>query len=188
MSQALRTEIQRMINAIRPLDSIEEEHLTFTNAWIGSGANIFRIAKPATPDPHLVAYFLLVDPVTQKVLLVDHKKAGLWLPAGGHVEMNEHPSETVRREIVEELGIHADFLIPEPFFLTVAKTIGQTAGHTDVSIWYALKGSSSTLYEFDKVEFKQVAWFSCHEIPYKRSDPHMMRCIDKLSSLRVLRR
>ncbi|MFI5343447.1 MAG: NUDIX domain-containing protein [Chlamydiales bacterium] len=37
--------------------------------------------------------------------LVDHKKANLWLPAGGHVEPNEHPRETVKREILEELSI-----------------------------------------------------------------------------------
>jgi len=57
----------------------------FAKGWIDSGAQIFRLMKPETPDPHLVAYFLLLDPAQKKVLLVDHKKAGLWLPSGGHV-------------------------------------------------------------------------------------------------------
>lgn len=186
MPQPIRSEIQRMIDSISPHDGKEEEHLSFTKEWIKSSVDIFRIAKPATPDPHLVAYFLLADPLTKKILLVDHKKAGLWLPAGGHVELNEHPKETVKREIVEELGIQADFLIAEPFFLTVTKTIGQTAGHTDISLWYALKGSASNLYEYDRNEFLQVAWFSYHDIPYERSDPNLKRCINKLSALKVL--
>ena len=118
-----------------PFDKKEEEHLHFAKEWVNSGAGIFRLIKPATPDPHLVAYFLLLDPVHKKVLLVDHKKASLWLSAGGHVELDEHPEETVKREVFEELSIHADFLLHNPFFLTVTKTVGQTAGHTDVSLF-----------------------------------------------------
>jgi 8-oxo-dGTP diphosphatase len=183
---SVRTEIERMVHSLVPFDTEEQEHLTFTNDWIASGAEIFRTAKPAIPDPHLVSYFLLVDGAENKVLLVDHKKAGLWLPAGGHVEVNEHPKETVKREITEELGIQADFLSHNSFFLTKAKTVGQTAGHTDISLWYILKGCSSATYAFDKEEFLQVRWFSPTEIPYERSDPHLMRCIKKLISLGLL--
>jgi len=53
--------------------------------------------------------FLLIDPIFKHILLVDLIKAGLWLPAGGHVEQNEHPMETVKREVKEELGIEASF-------------------------------------------------------------------------------
>lgn len=45
----------------------------------------------------------------KKVLLMDHKKAELWLPPGGHVEPGENPRETVRREAKEKLGIDAEF-------------------------------------------------------------------------------
>ena len=177
---SVRSEIERLINAIAPFDAEEKKHLQFTQDWIASGLEIFRIAKPATPDPHLVSYFLLVDQATNKVLLVDHKKAGLWLPAGGHVEPNEHPKSTVEREIIEELGIQADFLSHDPFFPTIAKTVGQTAGHTDISLWYVLKGSTNAIYTFDPEEFLQVRWFSTTEIPYERTDPHLRRGVDKL--------
>ena len=42
--------------------------------------------KPDVPPKHLVSYFALVDERRGKLLLVDHKLAGLWLPSGGHVE------------------------------------------------------------------------------------------------------
>lgn len=179
-------QIKEIIGSVAPFDDKEEEHLHFTEKWIDSGAQIFRIAKPATPDPHLVAYFLLFDSMHKKVLLVDHKKAGLWLPAGGHVELNEHPKETVKREVLEELQIEADFLLHDPFFLTVTQTVGQTAIHTDVSIWYLLKGCSNEVYQFDQEEFNQVCWFTPSDIPYKQSDPHMKRCIEKLSRLNLI--
>ena len=142
--------------------------------------------EPATPETHLVSYFILVDQEQNKVLLTDHKKSGLWLPAGGHVELNEHPKETVKREILEELGIQADFLSHDPLFLTVTKTVGETAGHTDVSFWYVLRGNASDALSYDKEEFHQIRWFLPTEIPYPRTDPHMSRLMQKLSSLTVL--
>lgn len=183
---SVRHEIYCTISSLSPFDEIEQKHISFTKNWIESGAEIFRTAKPATPNPHLVAYFLLIDSSANQVLLVDHKKAGLWLPAGGHVEPNEHPRETVKREILEELGIEADFMMVDPLFLTVTKTVGQSAGHTDISLWYILNGCSSVAYAFDTEEFVQIRWFSSDQIPYNQSDPHMKRCIDKLCSLSIL--
>lgn len=106
----IRSEIKSIASQIQPLDKEEADHIAFVEEWIDSGAEIFRIAKPATPDPHLVAYFLLIDQDEQRLLLVEHKKANLWLPAGGHVELNEHPKETVSREILQELGVQAEVM------------------------------------------------------------------------------
>ena len=140
----IRSEIRSMTSQIQPLDREEAEHIAFVEKWIDSGAEIFRITKPTIPDPHLVAYFLLIDQNEQRLLLVEHRKANLWLPAGGHVELNEHPKETVSRELLEELGVQADFLSERPFFLTVTKTTGDKDKHTDVALWYILKSSVAT--------------------------------------------
>lgn len=120
----MRNKILEAIESIKAFDELEKEQINFTKNWIHSGAEIFRITKPAHPHVHLVAYFLVIDPARQKVLLVEHKKAELWLPAGGHVEIDEHPKATVDREIQEELGIDAEYLLDDPFFLTVCDTVG----------------------------------------------------------------
>lgn len=182
----IRSEVQSIVSAIQPLDDKETEHLSFTQKWIESGAEIFRIARPATPDTHLVSYFVLVDQAQNKLLLTDHKKSGLWLPPGGHVELNEHPKETVEREILEELGIQADFLSRDPVFLTVTKTVGQPAGHTDVSLWYVLRGNVSDSIKYDDQEFHQIRWFLPTEVPYPWTDPHMERLMLKLALSKVL--
>ncbi len=41
----------------------------------------------------------------EKVLLIRHKRTGLWLPVGGEVEKNETPTEAARREVEEETGL-----------------------------------------------------------------------------------
>lgn len=107
-------------------------------------------------------------------------------PCRWTVEPNEHPKDTVKREIVEELGTEASFMMETPLFLTVTKTVGQTAGHTDISLWYVLEGSSSVSYAFNIEEFARIRWFYPAEIPYNQSDPHMKRCIEKLCSLSIL--
>jgi 8-oxo-dGTP pyrophosphatase MutT (NUDIX family) len=173
----MRELIRKEVASIVPLDALEEEHRQQTLAWIGSGAELCRLQKPATPPRHLVSYFVVL--AQDAVLLVDHKKAKLWLPTGGHVEPGEHPKETVVREAREELGVEAEFLQGSPLFVTVTETVGTTAGHTDVSLWYVLKGKRGTSYQFDREEFEDVRWFGWEEVPFERSDPHLKRFLEK---------
>jgi 8-oxo-dGTP diphosphatase len=177
---SIRENIHHLIRAIIPYDDVEQEHINDTRLWIESGAPIFRVQKPDVPNKHLVSYFVLFDEVHEKILLCDHKKALLWLPAGGHVEIDEDPKTTASRECLEELNVTADFWSPHPLFLTQALTVGLTAGHTDVSLWYVLKGDSNKAYEFDQSEFNDIRWFRLDEIPHDKSDPHMRRFIEKL--------
>jgi 8-oxo-dGTP pyrophosphatase MutT (NUDIX family) len=178
--QNARSVIENIVANITPLDDLESQHIEETLSWIRGGAPLFRIEKPDIPPKHLVSYFILLDESQRKVLLVDHKKARLWLPSGGHGERDEHPRDTAARECYEELGIEADFWRNDPLLLTVTRTVGLTAGHTDVSLWYILKGYHQKNYSFDSEEFNSIKWFSFDEIPYEQSDPHMRRFISKL--------
>lgn len=180
-SASIRNTIFDMVSRIDPFDALEKEHKDFVLEWIASGVELFRIEKPAVPEIHLVSYFIGVSEDLSKVLLVDHKKAELWLPAGGHVEPGEHPKETVSREAEEELGIKAKFLFEDPIFLTVTKTVGNVTKHTDVSLWYVLKEDPKVQLNYDAEEFNQIRWFERDQIPFEKSDPHLKRFLDKLS-------
>lgn len=177
---SITEQIYHIIATIAPYDDVEREHMRDTLEWIQSGAPLFRIQQPDLPNKHLVSYFALFDETSRKILLVDHKKALLWLPSGGHVESDEDPVDTVKRECLEELEIEADFWTPDPLFLTSTVTVGMTAGHTDVSLWYVLKGNHQDNYVFDHKEFNDIQWFSFDDIPYEKSDPHMKRFVEKL--------
>jgi SAM-dependent methyltransferase len=179
-NERIRSAIVDVVSAIVPFDRLEEEHVDFVKNWIASGAELFRGSKPDHPQIHLVSYFIVIDQRSNQFLLVDHKKALLWLPPGGHVEVNEDPKDTVRRESKEELGIEADFLFEEPVFLTVTNTVGNPPPHTDVSLWYVLKGNKDDQLAYDAAEFHQIGWFNRQEIPFERADPHLKRFIDKI--------
>lgn len=175
MRDLIRTEL----TSIEPLDRPEQDHLADALAWLDSGADLFRVAKPATPPKHLVSYFAVVD--DDRMLLVDHKNAGLWLPPGGHVETGEHPRSTVARELREELGFRANHEIDSPLMVSCTTTVGLTAGHTDVSLWYVVRSDCTQAPSFDRTEFYSVKWFRFAELPFERSDPHLRRFVHKLS-------
>lgn len=176
MRDIIRAELQ----AIFPLDSVEEQHIRDSIAWMDSGAELIRREKPAVPPRHLVSYFALID--GDWILLVDHINAGLWLPSGGHVEVGETPAQTVQREAQEELGIEAEFMFPSPVFLTVTETVGMTAGHVDVSLWFALKGNRAQPLDFDRSEFHGIGWFHRSDLPFNR-DPNLHRFMQKIAAL-----
>lgn len=179
----MKDQIKKLIESIQPFDSLEAEHITDAIEWIDSGVEIFRIEKPAIPPKHLVSYFIILDLEKEKIMLVDHIKAELWLPPGGHVEKDEDPKNTVEREIQEELNMSADFVSTDPFFITQAVTVGKTAGHTDVSLWYVLKADSEKEITYDPGEFNRYKWFDYEEIlntDISKFDPHMHRFTKKL--------
>lgn len=105
--------VHRLVADIEPGDIVEAQHRDDTLQWLEATDDVFRRAKPSTPDRHLVSYVAVLDPADRSGLLVDHINAGLWLPPGGHVEPGEHPVEAARREAREELGIERVF-VDEP--------------------------------------------------------------------------
>ena len=187
MSTTALAEIRNLVKGVRPLDELEEQHRSEILSWLSRTDDVFRRAKPRTPEQHLVSYFLVVDPVGPRVLLVDHIKAGKWLPTGGHVEPGESAVDTVRREVREELGIRARFpswIGERPLLLSVTETVGAPdERHTDVSLWFVLEGDRHQPLSPDAGEFHGVRWWTVEEVLAEdpaRFDPHLGRMLDKL--------
>jgi 8-oxo-dGTP diphosphatase len=179
----MRNQISNLIAAIPPCDSLEAIHIQETLDWIDSGAQIFRLKSPDVPPKHLNTYFFIWDPVHRKALFGDHIKSGLWLPGGGHVDLNEHPRDTIVREMREEFGLEAEFLLENPAFLALAETVGPTAGHIDVGMWFLVRGDCTKLPEFDLKEFRSIKWCSLAEIAKLRTDRNMERFLSKMKEL-----
>lgn len=45
----------------------------------------------------------------RSILLLHHRRLGLWVPPGGSIEPNETPLDAVQRELFEETGLIAHF-------------------------------------------------------------------------------
>ncbi|WP_129664874.1 NUDIX domain-containing protein [Phytoactinopolyspora endophytica] len=183
---ALRAHLLDLLHEIEPWDDQERAHLRDATEWISSGAPLYRVRKPDVPPMHLVSYFVVLDEVRGTLLLVAHRKAGLWLPSGGHVEPAEDPWDTVLRECLEELHIPAapsSIAGDRPFFVTVTRTRPPENQHTDVSLWYVLHADVDAVTHYDASEFSAIRWLSPNEVldeSVDSLDPHMHRFVHKL--------
>ena len=111
-----------------------------------------------------------------KVLLVHHRILNIWLPVGGHIELDEDPVEALYREIKEEAGIDkSDLEImsnkPEikgtrhkflftPNYLDI-HNFSDTHRHT--SLTYFVKSKTDSLVLNDR-EHIGIKWFTKREI------------------------
>ncbi|MFJ9870216.1 NUDIX domain-containing protein [Streptomyces sp. NPDC101165] len=187
-----RARLLELVGAIEPWDDLERTHLETATQWIAGGAPLYRVRKPDVPAMHLVSYFVVLDNRREQLLLVAHRKAGLWLPAGGHVEPGEDPWAAVVRECHEELGIEAvasSITGERPLFLTVTRTRGQSP-HSDVSLWYLLDADAHTITSYDQNEFTAIRWLTDEQVleePTELLDPHMHRFTRKLQHARTRR-
>lgn len=159
-------------------------------SWAASGADLYRGGAADVPPTHLVVYFAPLTPNRQQILLVAHRKAGLWLPPGGHVEPGEEPWATVTREAAEELHLAATpspITGPAPVFVTVTRTRGHPP--TDVTLWFCLDVSPGQITSYDAGEFTGVRWWPLAELRQHLDtpasgyfEPHLARFLNKLTA------
>lgn len=127
---------------------------------------------PESADRDFVAgAFILKD---DNILFLKHKKYGVWLQPGGHVEERETPDEAAIRETMEEVGLEVEILesfnpqtsfenksedLPQPFNINLHQI---EEGHWHLDFQYLVK----PVDEIDEKEYsdENMKWFSKDEL------------------------
>jgi 8-oxo-dGTP pyrophosphatase MutT (NUDIX family) len=78
-----------------------------------------------------------------KVLLVKHKKLGIWLNPGGHIDEDELPHQAAEREFFEETGVRVEALDCFEYFSDLAGSFGSNSetSKSDFPISFSLQNS-----------------------------------------------
>src|SRR3989344_7239198 len=122
------------------------------------------LTRDENPQTHLCVYFLPYNFKSKKVFIVHHKKSGLWLSPGGHIDKGEEILKTLNREIEEELGVKNYFQdTPLPFLFTIipiSSKIRQCTTHYDM--WYLMHTDGAN-FEIDPSEFYDTKWMTLEE-------------------------
>jgi 8-oxo-dGTP pyrophosphatase MutT (NUDIX family) len=144
------------------------------------------LTRDENPYTHFCVYFAAFDPSSGNVFVGHHKKSGLWLFNGGHIDRGENLSATLKREIKEEWGVK----IPakntdKPSLLTITqippnqKQICKT--HYD--IWYFVP-SNEKMANFDEdllaKEFFETRWLSISDARNRITDPSTLKALSFL--------
>jgi 8-oxo-dGTP pyrophosphatase MutT (NUDIX family) len=114
-----------------------------------------------------------------RVLLHKHRRQGLWLPPGGHIERDELPDDAARREIEEETGLrlhlHSEVqaahlsramdcgVVPQPAFILI-EDINPYHQHIDFTYFARLSDGAVAANLSGAGERNEFAWFAPDEL------------------------
>ena len=137
-----------------PID--ERERLSIDRTLI----ELTRLVAPydIDADPvHVTGSALIVGP--RGVVLLHHRRLGIWVQPGGHVDPGETPWEAAQREGIEETGLPLipfdDGVVPRLVHVDVHDG---GRGHTHLDLRYLFRGGDDDPTPPPE-ESQQVAWF-----------------------------
>ena len=146
--------------AHRPGDERERRSLSRARALIG------WLPRPLDQDAdptHVTGSAIVLDG-RGRVLLHRHKRLGIWLQPGGHLDPGEHPAQAARRETLEETGVAAEHPDAGPLLLHVDVHEGPR-GHVHLDLRYLLHGDGDAPLRPAPGESPDVAWVARDEVP-----------------------
>ncbi len=121
------------------------------------------VSRDGRPDHVTASAVVFAQDLTQ-VLLVLHRKVGLWMQPGGHIEPDEtHLSRAALREAVEETGVEGLALASEvPVHLERHPAPCGAEHHLDVRFLVLAPAASATRVSEESLD---VAWWPVDALP-----------------------
>jgi 8-oxo-dGTP pyrophosphatase MutT (NUDIX family) len=130
-----------------------------------------------------------------KVLMIKHKKLGVWLPPGGHIDPNELPCKAVLREIFEETGVTAsvisaavntdfpaaEYELPLPMEILLEDIEGNGL-HNHIDMIYLCKAVDASLNPQES-EIDGIGWFYPSEVEGLETFENVRTSVKKAVSL-----
>lgn len=120
-----------------------------------------RLPRPFEQDAdptHVTGSAIVVGP--DGVLLHRHKRLGLWLQPGGHMEPGEAPWQTARREAEEETGLRFEPWPPAGPALAHLDVHAGGRGHIHLDLRYILSVDGDPVPRPPEGESQDVRWFA----------------------------
>lgn len=178
MTEAMRQLVRRSVADRIPIDEVEQASIeTFL-------AHYDVLADPMdqdTDDVHVTGSAIVTGP--RGVVLLRHKRLGLWLQPGGHIDPGETPWRAALREAEEETGLAVRFAtlgvdgVP-PLVHVDVHPGGR--GHTHLDLRYLVDGGDADP-DPPAGESQEIDWFVWPAAVERASDDRLTALLRHLS-------
>ncbi len=166
-------ELRASIGAISPVDERESSSIARTLDRLTWPGDVFSEDLDAH---HVTASAFVVS--TRGVLLHLHRRLGIWVQPGGHVDAGETPEAAAVRETLEETGLSAHHLV-RPCLFHVDVHPGPR-GHTHYDLRYLVVAAPDDPSP-PAGESPEVYWFD-FPAALERCEPGLVPALAKLAA------
>ena len=181
------------------LEAVREELSSYRTADQTEAAYVARMLELSRANAacerahfapgHFTASAFVLSPDKRDVILIHHKKLGIWVQPGGHVEATDAELlSAARREVAEEVGLgELDLLPGEPsasalFDVDIhtipARKTEPAHEHFDVRFAFVARTRDFARTE----EVADVRWVPLGEVARVTSDASVLRAVQKLQA------
>jgi 8-oxo-dGTP pyrophosphatase MutT (NUDIX family) len=168
-----RAELERLL-AERAADPVDEREATSVAAFRAALARLERPFDQDADPTHVTSSAIVIGPLG--VLLHRHKRLGIWLQPGGHLEPGEDLAAGAVREVVEETGLTPRHPDGGPRLVHVDVHEGGR-GHIHLDLRWLLMAEGAP--RPGEGESPDVAWFSWAAAA-DRADPGLASAVQGL--------
>lgn len=151
----IRDQVREQVLARRPVDARERDSIA---AFVAAFDRLARPFDEHADRVHVTASAIVTG--RRGVVLHRHKRLGMWLQPGGHIDDGEQPHDAARREAEEETGLPVSFVDATPALVHVDVHPGPR-GHTHLDLRYHLVAPDVAPAPPDG-ESQDVQWFQWH--------------------------
>lgn len=156
MSKRLINHLKKIAESTKVEEKVRKEFVNRAESGV--------LTRDENPLTHFCVYFAAYDPENQQVFIGHHKKSGLWLFNGGHIDEGELPLQALKREIKEEWG--EKIQLEENYkqsLLTITEINNSTKQKCKLhyDIWYFMSLSKTSFAPDESLlgkEFHQTGW------------------------------
>jgi len=153
----VRSLIRAEVAARRPTDSRERQSVA---DFLRMYDELDQPFSETADRVHVTGSAVVVSTDRRRVLLHKHKRLGMWLQPGGHIDPDELPWDGSLREALEETGLPVAFPADGPKLLHVDVHPGPR-GHTHLDLRYLVEAPYVPPTP-PEGESQDVQWFHWH--------------------------